>query len=102
MARTEQLTAVNEILDRLGIHASNSGACWGEWIPTTSGGELVSTTPIDGTELARVRMAGAADYDEVVKRAAEAFPKWRTVPAPKRGLIVREIGDELRRVKEDL
>jgi aldehyde dehydrogenase (NAD+) len=102
MAGTEQVTAVAGILDRLGIQPENSGACWGEWIQRPSGGELVSSSPIDGTELARVHMAGANYYDEVVARANETFLKWRMVPAPKRGLIVREIGDELRRVKDDL
>ncbi len=102
MASTEQMTPVTGILDRLGIRAENSGACAGEWIERPSGGELVSTSPIDGAELARVRMAGEADYEEVVRRTHETFLKWRMLPAPKRGLIVRDIGDELRRAKDDL
>jgi aldehyde dehydrogenase (NAD+) len=47
-------------------------------------------------------MAGVADYDCVVERAREAFPEWRMVPAPKRGEIVREIGNVLRARKADL
>jgi aldehyde dehydrogenase (NAD+) len=91
-----------EVLDRLGIEEINSGAGWGEWVTKPSGGELVSISPIDGAEIARVRMAGADDYEEVMRRAAAAFLKWRLLPAPKRGEIVREIGDELRRHKDDL
>ena len=61
------------------------------------GGEhLASHNPADGSELGRVRMAGAEDYDEVLRAALQTFEKWRMVPAPKRGEIVREIGDELR------
>lgn len=102
MAGTEQLTAVTGVLDRLGIQPGNSGACGKEWIARPTGGDLVSESPIDGAELARVRMAGEQDYESVVRQAHETFLKWRMVPAPKRGLIVREIGDELRRAKEDL
>jgi len=93
---------VQAVLRRLGIEPVNSGACWGEWIENPSGGELVSHSPGDGSELARVRMSGEAEYDEVVAQAAKAFEKWRMFPAPRRGQIVREIGDELRACKEDL
>lgn len=102
MAGTEQLTAVSGVLDRLGVKPENSGACWGEWIENPAGAELVSFNPADGAELGRVRMAGERDYEEVVAQAHEAFLKWRMVPAPKRGAIVREIGDELRKSKDDL
>ncbi len=102
MASTEQMTAITGILDRLGIRPENSGACVGEWIERPSGAELVSYSPIDGAELARVRMAGEADYEAIVSRAHETFLRWRTLPAPKRGLIVREIGDALRVSKDDL
>ncbi|MBM3749527.1 MAG: aldehyde dehydrogenase family protein, partial [Acidobacteria bacterium] len=90
------------ILGRLGIQPVNSGVCWGPWIEQPAGGELVSHIPGDGSEIARVRMAGAEDYEEVMRRAAAVFGQWRAVPAPKRGLIVREIGDELRVHKDDL
>jgi aldehyde dehydrogenase (NAD+) len=100
MVSTEQSAAV--ILERLGVQLENSGACGGEWISQPSGGELISYSPIDGAELGRVRMAGEQDYEAVAQHAHETFLKWRLVPAPKRGLIVREIGDELRRAKDDL
>ncbi|HWR54681.1 MAG TPA: aldehyde dehydrogenase family protein [Bryobacteraceae bacterium] len=96
------MTQVQEILDRLGIEAVNSGAGWGEWITNPGGGELASVSPVDGSEIARVRMASAEDYAAVTDRASEAFLKWRLYPAPKRGEIVREIGDELRKHKDDL
>ncbi|MGE5645238.1 MAG: aldehyde dehydrogenase family protein [Acidobacteriota bacterium] len=65
-------------------------------------GELVSVSPVDGCEIGRVPLASAADYDAVIERASEIFLKWRLVPAPKRGDIVREIGNELRARKDAL
>jgi aldehyde dehydrogenase (NAD+) len=100
--KSEEITRLNEVLDRLGIEEINSGAGWGEWIEAPSGGELVSLNPSDGSEIARVRMAAGVDYEQVMRHASEAFLKWREYPAPKRGEIVREIGNELRKHKEDL
>jgi aldehyde dehydrogenase (NAD+) len=94
--------SIREIFERLEIEPVNSGACYGAWIPSPAGDELASVNPATGETLARVRMAGVADYDCVVERAREAFPEWRMVPAPKRGEIVREIGNVLRARKADL
>ena len=91
----------NSVLERLGIRAVNSGACGKDWI-ASGGGELVSLNPATGEELARIRMATEADYDAVMADAVAIFERWRMLPAPVRGQIVREIGDELRRSKDDL
>jgi aldehyde dehydrogenase (NAD+) len=64
-----------------------------------SGGDLVSFSPIDGAEIGRVAVGNPA---EAAARAAEAFVKWRTVPAPRRGELVRLLGEELRAAKEPL
>jgi aldehyde dehydrogenase (NAD+) len=90
------------VLERLGIDAMNSGACGREWIKSPGGSVLASVNPADGQELARVRMASEEDYERIVAESAEIFERWRMLPAPKRGQIVREIGDELRRFKDDL
>ena len=92
----------NPVLERLGIEQVNSGACGRDWIATSGTATIASTNPADGQEIARVRLASAKDYDQVVAEAAEVFARWRMLPAPKRGQIVREIGDELRRFKDDL
>jgi aldehyde dehydrogenase (NAD+) len=92
----------NPVLERLGIESVNSGACAREWLASTGGATLASINPADGQEIARVRLATAQDYDRVVTEALEVFARWRMVPAPKRGQIVREIGDELRHFKDDL
>ncbi len=90
------------ILERLGIAAVNSGACAGDWIETPGGPEIESLNPADGSVIAKVETAAEEDYDEVAWNAHEVFKRWRMVPAPRRGQIVREIGDELRRYKDDL
>ena len=95
-------SSVQDLLSRLNVDRVNSGACWGEWIGHSDGEELVSTSPIDGSELGRVRLATKSDYEEVLGRATETFRAWRMFPAPKRGMIVREIAEELRRYKDDL
>lgn len=89
-------------LQRLGINEINSGAYCGNWIQNTSGEILTSYSPIDGREIASVRMANEADYEEVMNKSEETFLKWRSYPAPKRGEIVRQIGNELRIYKNDL
>ena len=95
------MTKATDILKRLGIEPENSGAYSNEWIDC-AGAELVSHSPIDGSVLATVRMADSEDYDDVVYKASKIFAKWRMLPAPQRGLIVREIADELRKHKDDL
>ena len=94
--------SISEILERLHVEPVNSGACYGDWIPNPSGGELESLNPATGEPLAKVLRAGPADYQYIVDQAQRAFLDWRMVPAPKRGEIVREIGNELRAHKNDL
>ncbi|MCL4796723.1 MAG: aldehyde dehydrogenase family protein [Bryobacteraceae bacterium] len=90
------------LLERLGLRAVNSGACGRSWIAAPTGGELISVNPATGEEIARVLMASEDDYEAVMLDTAATFDRWRMLPAPKRGEIVREIGNELRRQKDDL
>lgn len=93
---------VAAVLSRLGIEALNSGACGVEWIREPAGESIESINPSDESLLARVRLALEEDYDEVTWHAAKVFERWRMFPAPRRGQIIREIGDELRKAKDDL
>ena len=77
------------------------GACWGEWIET-SGETLVSLDPTREQPLGSVRSAQRADYEEVMARAAERFNEWRMRPAPRRGEVVRRLGELLREHKAEL
>jgi aldehyde dehydrogenase (NAD+) len=89
---------MNEVLERLGLTEVNSGVSVG----TAHGAEIASLNPADGKILARVRLATGEDYEAVIAESAAMFERWRMEPAPRRGLIVREIGDELRKHKDDL
>jgi len=94
-------SSLSRILDSLGIEAENHGAFDGEWIETH--GETVdSLNPATGEPIAAVRLATAEDYERVAAISLEAFREWRTWPAPRRGEVVRQLGDELRRHKEEL
>jgi aldehyde dehydrogenase (NAD+) len=93
---------MQDILQKLGIQAVNPGACTGTWITNDNNDKLDSFSPIDGSLLASVNQASAEDYEAVVKVAQDAFKYWRAVPAPKRGEIVRQIGNELRKHKDEL
>src|SRR6185369_8257744 len=66
------------------------------------GNSVVSYNPATGAELGRVPLASAEDYERVITQAEDAFERWRVLPAPKRGDIVREIGEELRKAKSEL
>jgi aldehyde dehydrogenase (NAD+) len=66
------------------------------------GNQVVSYNPATGAELGRVPLASAEGYDAAVLQAQRTFERWRLLPAPKRGEIVREIGDELRKAKSEL
>jgi len=93
---------INKVLKTLGISDVNKGVSTGqEWFET-KGAITSSSSPIDGKEIAKVKNATLDDYEMVIKKAQEAFKVWRLVPAPERGEIVRQIGLELRKYKDDL
>jgi aldehyde dehydrogenase (NAD+) len=91
----------NDPLAALGIAAKNRGAYATSWIDTR-GPELVSFSPTTGQPIGSVLQATAEDYEAVVRAADGAFVTWRMVPAPQRGEVVRQLGDELRKNKEAL
>jgi aldehyde dehydrogenase (NAD+) len=94
---------ISVILQRLHINAVNdafsTGSNWGSSANATIKN---ITSPVDGQEIAAVKFATEADYNQVVEQADKAFKTWRTTPAPKRGEIVRQIGEALRANKQDL
>ena len=92
------------LLDKLNLRDANPGGCTGPdgWVADPEGKELVSYNPATGEPIARVVQSTAATYDTVVRAAGEAFRTWRTVPAPKRGQLVHDLGMALRELKEPL
>ena len=70
--------------------------------PFDESGDLSCRSPIDGHEIGRLRSHSSEDVADVVGRSQAAFEQWRTVPAPVRGALVRELGELLRANKDDL
>jgi aldehyde dehydrogenase (NAD+) len=93
---------MQEILKSLHIQSLNQGASTGtEWL-VSSGAQIDSYSPTDGQIIASVIGASEAEYNEVVAAAQQSFLEWRAWPAPKRGDIVRQIGEALRSNKDAL
>lgn len=91
-----------DFIKQLRLQPINTGVSTGsKWIKTKQK-PLVSFSPVDGREIGRVIPADRASYDATITKAQEAFLEWRTWPAPKRGEIVRQIGEALRERKEAL
>jgi len=92
-----------QFLKKLGIEKNNYGSSTGlKWNKSKSEGQLKIHSPVDGKLIASVYQASEKDYDNVIKSAEKAFKEWRMIPAPKRGEIVRQIGNRLREYKEPL
>jgi aldehyde dehydrogenase (NAD+) len=91
-----------EFLQSLKLTSKNKGVSTGNtWFEST-GKWVDSYSPVDGKLIGSVQVADRANYDLVIAKAEEAFKVWRTWPAPKRGEVVRQIGEALRQYKEPL
>lgn len=92
-----------DILKRLKIHAVNSGAFSGQgWQSAIHDHKLISYNPANGEKLAEIATCTSKDYQEIMTRAQDAAHEWKKVPAPKRGEIIRQIGQALREHKDAL
>ncbi len=91
-----------EFLSALKIQANNSGVSTGSTWMKTNGEKIASYSPVDGKLIGTVTGADRKAYDATIVKAQEAFAEWRLWPAPKRGEIVRQVGEELRKYKEPL
>jgi len=101
MSTIAQQFGITEALEILGVKAINEGTSTGN--DHFSTGEILeSYSPVDGQLIAKVKTTSAADYEKVMQTATEAFQTFRLMPAPKRGEIVRQFGDKLRKYKEPL
>ena len=87
-----------DFLSQLKITNNNKGVFTGQWL-TSSGEKLESYSPVDGKLIGAVTTADKESYEAVLQKSQEAFVRWRLWPAPKRGDIVRQIGDALRENK---
>jgi len=100
--KKEHNEKVSQVLSRLGIKDVNPGATTGQVWFDTKGDVTSSVSPIDGEVIAKVSNATTGDYESVIAKAEEAFSVWKSIPAPQRGEVVRQIGLALRESKEDL
>jgi aldehyde dehydrogenase (NAD+) len=100
----EEIMTVDALLNKLQIGPINPGACFGPdgWLEEADGVLMDSINPATGERLAQVLQAGPATYDQVTTQAQRAFAQWRMIPAPKRGLLVRDLGAALRELCEPL
>ena len=89
-------------LQALGLGPRNAGVSDGIFVSPAGGASVASTNPATGRLLAHVQLATGQDYERVVAAASTAFEQWRLRPAPQRGAIIREIGDEFRQHKQAL
>src|SRR5690606_26582367 len=92
---------MNEILSRLGLDGVQPGA-WSNGPIDTTGPDGDSAAPSTGRVLGTGPLASLDAYEKVVTEARRVFAEWRMLPAPKRGEIVREVGEALRVHKDDL
>ena len=95
---------MNKILQQLSINNENYGSCigGGDWSSTTSEGIIKSINPSNGETIASVYKCSESDYEKVLFESNKAFKEWRKVPAPIRGQLIFEMGNELRRNKDAL
>lgn len=88
-------------LKELNLHQKNEGT-WTGQKSLASDTFIDSYSPVDGALIGSVSMTTHQDYEKVITQAQKAFLEWQEVPAPKRGEIVRQYGEELRKNKEAL
>jgi len=93
---------IQKVLKNLGIEDINLGVSTGSNWKDSTGDITNSYSPTDGALIGKVKNATIEDYENVVRKAQEAFLVWRKIPAPIRGEVVRQIGLELRKHKDDL
>ncbi|WP_266364998.1 L-piperidine-6-carboxylate dehydrogenase [Tellurirhabdus rosea] len=93
---------MQQFLQKLKTQPVMSGTSTGLAFWHSTDALLDTYSPVDGKLLAQVHPTTAEDYEKVIQTAQEAFLHWRTVPAPKRGEIVRQMGEQLRQYKKEL
>jgi aldehyde dehydrogenase (NAD+) len=93
---------MQDFLNQLGIMQVNAGTYAGGWCRTTTAGEIQSFNPATNELIATINAASQQDYETVVQSSRETFLRWRQLPAPKRGEVIRQIANALRKHKDAL
>lgn len=92
---------IEQSLKNLGILAQNKAVSYGDSF-FANGETIESFSPTDGKSIAKIQLGTAQDYEEIMEKAQDAFKTFRKLPAPKRGELVRQFGNKLRKHKQDL
>jgi aldehyde dehydrogenase (NAD+) len=102
--RQEEAMTIRTLLEQLHLEENHLGACIApdQWLAAEDGEPLPCFNPTTGEMIARVRPADGAIYDAAIRSSQAAFERWRDVPAPQRGQLVRDLGQALREIKEPL
>ena len=92
------------LLQKLNLQETNPGVCTGPdgWLTDKKGPVIDSYNPTTGEKIGSVQGGSSASYETVIAQAQAAFASWRMVPAPKRGLVIRDLGNALRDYIEPL
>jgi aldehyde dehydrogenase (NAD+) len=90
------------LLEKLQLTDMNDGACDGRWLNDSGAEAIVSYNPTTAEPIAAVRQATAVQIEQTITAAQEAFADWRLTPAPRRGELIRDLGNALRDYKEPL
>ena len=101
LLRSNKKIMDKQFIKDLGLEESNEGT-WSGLQQLTSEEFIDSYSPVDGKFIGKVSVTSKENYEKIINQALEASKYWRTVPAPKRGELVRLYGEELRRYKEPL
>lgn len=101
MILTNYNISMKKKLEKPGIKDINQGVSTGSQWFDTKGVETTSFSPIDGSPIAKVANATIGNYERLIKKAQEAYLEWRIVPAPKRGEVIRQIGEALLKRKDE-
>jgi L-aminoadipate-semialdehyde dehydrogenase len=93
---------IESLLESLGLAGLNDGVRGPAGVERADGPEVESINPSTGRPIARVRMGSVGDYERLADHSRSAFESWRRVPAPRRGEVVRQLGQALREKKREL
>lgn len=91
-----------KLLKELGLEDFNPGVSWGTgcWLGRDTKRRIDSINPATGQRIASVGVAAASDLESLIEASQENFKRWRAVPAPARGELVRQLGESLRAHKD--
>ena len=96
------MSDLGALLERLGVPASAGGVAIGAQFSAGRGAPLLVRSPIDGEPLRELGTAGATEVAQAIEASSHAFERWRSVPAPRRGELVRRLAELLRQHRDDL